>query len=54
LRAERICPAERGRHGRDIPHARTLNTLLDMARLLSPLTKPITTIHYTPVTITSQ
>jgi hypothetical protein len=54
VRAERICPAERDRRGHDIPHARRLTTLLDMARLLSLLATPITTIHYTMVIITSQ
>jgi hypothetical protein len=54
LRAERICPAERGRRGHDILHARSWKTLLDMARLLSLLATLITTIHYTTVIITSQ
>jgi hypothetical protein len=54
LRAERICPAERVSRGRDIPHARTLTTVLDMARLLSFLAASITIIHYTTVIITDQ
>jgi hypothetical protein len=54
VRAERICPAEHGHRGHDIPHARRLTTLPDMARLLSLLATLITIIHYTMVIITSQ
>jgi hypothetical protein len=54
LQAERTCPAERVSRGRDIPHARRLTLLLDMARLLSLFATPITIIHYTVVIITGQ